>query len=252
LNQTIHTALSARMLKRGVSRNIRIELPIGSPQETVETLWSHDFCNLVCDNEHGEIVTTEAGAPRPIRATWRPMLHFPDTDNIDWAAVAANGGPPFAAGPNIGQMFGYTINPCISDDDLNAALESLRRSIDRKKRQRDPNLPHLVAIAPTFSQISTGPNEFANTWDVFGPLIDERLWPNPKYGWLSGILEHNANRVVPPTELSYWVGYDPNPNATVPVPETLHRVLKGEGEFHQMWQRPRRPESAPLPSESGR
>ena len=76
-------------------------------------------------------------------------------------------------------MFGYSINPCISDDDSSAALESLRKSIDRKKRQRDPNLPHFLAIAPTFPRIAVSTNEFANTWDVLGPLIEERLWPNP-------------------------------------------------------------------------
>lgn len=244
MNEAIHTALSARMLKRGISRNVRIELPIGSPQETVETLWSHEFCNLVCDNEHGEIVTTEAGAPRPIRATWRPMLHFPDPDNIDWAAVEANGGPPFAAGPNVGQMFGYSVNPCLGDDDRNAALESLRRALDRKKRQRDPSVPHFVAIASTFSQIAVGPNELANTWDVFGPLIEERLWPNPRYNWLAGVLHHRTNRVALPGQLAYFNDYNPNPNAAIPTPETLMRAFTGETEFHMMWQRPRRPEAS--------
>jgi hypothetical protein len=248
MNQTINTALSARMMKRGVSRNVRIELPIGSPQEAVEYLWSHEFCDRVCGTESGEIVTADGAAPRPIRATWRPMLHFPDPDNIDWDAVAANGGPPFAAGPHIGQMFGYSVNPCITDDDHNDALDSLRRSLDRKRRQRDPNLPHLVAVSPTFPRIAVSPSDFAKTWDVFGPLIDERLWPNPKYRWLSGILEHNTNRVAPPSELSYFVGYTPNPNATLPVPETMDSALKVETEFHLMWRRPRRPESSPLPS----
>ena len=45
------------------------------------------------------------------------MLHFADDASIDWDAVAANGGPPFTVGPNIAQMFGYSINPCIEDDD---------------------------------------------------------------------------------------------------------------------------------------
>jgi hypothetical protein len=250
MNDAIHTALSARMMKRGVARNVRIELPIGSPQEVVKDLWSHAFCDQVCDNEYGEIVTTDGAAPRPIRATWRPMLHFPEPDNIDWDAVAASGGPPFSAGPNIGQMFGYAVNPCIGDDDRYDALDSLRRSIDRKKRQRDPNVPHLVAVSPTFPRIAVSASEFAKTWDVFGPLIDNRLWPNPKYQWLSGILEHNTNRVAPPSELSYFVGYTPNPNATVPVPETLDRALKGEAQFHAMWQRPLRPNAGPLPSQT--
>ena len=41
MNDAIHTTLSARMMKRGVARNVRIELPIGSPQEVVKDLWSH-------------------------------------------------------------------------------------------------------------------------------------------------------------------------------------------------------------------
>jgi hypothetical protein len=239
MNETIHTALSARMLKRGVARNVRIELPIGSPQEAVEYLWSHEFCDRVCDTESGAIVTSDGAAPRPIRAAWRPMLHFADHDSIDWAAVAANGGLPFSAGPNIGQSFGYSINPCISEDDRDAALESLRKSIDRKKRQRDPNVPHFVAIASTFPRIAVSANEFANTWDVFGPLIEERLWPNPRYSWLSGVLQHRTNRVAPPSDLAYFIDYNPNPNAAIPAPETL------------MWQRPRRPEAGPLLPQSG-
>jgi len=111
-------------------------------------------------------------------------------------------------------------------------------------------VPHLVAVSPTFPRIAVSPSEFANTWDVFGPMIDGRLWPNPKYRWLSGILEHDTSRVAPPSQLSYFVGYTPNPNAAVPVHETMDRVMKGEAEFHLMWQRPRRPEAGPLPSQS--
>jgi hypothetical protein len=108
----------------------------------------------------------------------------------------------------------------------------------------------LVAIAPTFPQIAVGPDKFARTWDVFGPLIDQRLWPNSKYRWLSGILEHNTNRVAPRSQPSYFLGYTPNPNAAVPVPETMDRAMRGEAEFHLMWQRTRRPEAGPLPSHS--
>ena len=67
-------------------------------------------------------------------------------------------------------MFGYSINPCISNDDRNAALDRCESQL-RKKRQRDPNLPHFLAIAPTFPRIAVSTNEFANTWDILGLLI---------------------------------------------------------------------------------
>ena len=247
MSDSISTALSARMMRRGVSRNVRIELPIGSPPDVVEFLWSHEFCDLVCEDEWGQVETTDSVAERPITATWRPILHLPDADNIDWEAVAASGGPPFAAGPHVGHMFGYAVNPCINDDDLNAALASLRRSLDRKKRQRDPSLPHFIAVASTFPRIATGPNEFANTWDLFGPLIEERLWPNPRFNWLSGVLHHKSNRRAQRSELSYVLDYNPNPNATYPAPETFEKAITGETEFHVMWQRPRRSSAPPLP-----
>jgi len=250
VKETIHTALSARMRRRGVARNVRIELPLGSPREAVEHLWSQEFCDRVCASESGIEVSPSSLAPRPIRAGWRPMLHFPDADRIDWAAVAANGGPPFSAGPNIAQTFGYAINPCIGEDDRAAALDSLRKSLDRKKRQCDRSLPHFVVIGSTFPRIAVGPNVFENTWDVFGPLIEERLWPNPRHNWLSGVLHHRTNRVAAPGDLAYRLDYNPNPNAAVPAPEALVAALTGEGEFHAMWQRPRRPRAAPLSTQN--
>ncbi len=140
MNETIHTAFiraDAATRCRGVARNVRIELPLGSLREAVEHLWSQQFCDRVCDTESGMEVSSNGLVPRPIRVGWRPMLYFPDADRIDWAAVAANGGPPFSVGRNIAQTFGFTINPCIDEDDHAAALDSLRKSIDCKKRQCD-------------------------------------------------------------------------------------------------------------------
>ena len=148
------------------------------------------------------------------------MLHFPDPDNIDWDAVAANGGPPFAAGPNIAQMFGYSINPCISDDDQQRRAR-IAAKVDRPEEAATrPERAAPLSRRPTFPRIAVSPNEFANTWDVFGPLIEERLWPNPRYSWLSGVLQHRTNRVAPPSDLAYFIDYNPNPNAAIPAPET--------------------------------
>ncbi len=72
---------------------------------------------------------------------------------------------------------------------------------------------------------------------MFGPLIEERLWPNPRYSWLSGVLHLRTNRVAPPHVDAYCLDYNPNPNAALPAPETLVRALTGEGEFHAMWRR---------------
>ena len=240
MSNMISTTLSARMRKRDVVRNIRVELPIGSPQDLVSTLWSHEFCDMVCDSESGQITTTPDAAERPIRATWRPMLHFADDSNIDWDAVDANGGLPFTSGPSIGHAFGYSVNPCFNDDDRAAAFESLRKSIDRKKRQHDPASPHFLALASTAPKISTGSGEFTDTWDLLGLMIEKRMWANPRYAWLSGVLHHRPKRMALKSDTIYTLEYNPNPNARVPAPPTFVKAIAGDGEFHFMWQRPRR------------
>ena len=63
-----------------------------------------------------------------------------------------------------------------------------------------------------------------------------------RYRWLSGVLQHRTNRVAPPSDLAYFVEYNPNPNAAITSTRDLMRALNGETEFHLMWQRPRRPE----------
>lgn len=209
MSNMISTTLSARMRKRDVVRNIRVELPIGSPKDLVSTLWSHEFCDMVCNSESGQITTTPDAAERPIRATWRPMLHFADDSNIDWDAVDANGGLPFTSGPSIGHAFGYSVNPCFNDDDRAAAFESLRKSIDRKKRQHDPASPHFLALASTAPQISTGSGEFTDTWDLLGLMIEKRMWANPRYAWLSGVLHHRPNRMALKSDTIYTLEYNP-------------------------------------------
>ena len=61
------------------------------------------------DTESGAIETSAKAAPKPIRVTWHPMLHFDDDASIDWAAVAANGGLPFAVGAGVGQSFSLSV-----------------------------------------------------------------------------------------------------------------------------------------------
>jgi hypothetical protein len=110
----VNQILSARMRKGGISRSVRILLPIGSPQELVRWLWSHEFCSMITANESGAIETKAGAAPRPIRVTWNPMLQFENNERIDWAAVAANGGT-CVVGP--GHAYSISVNPCIDDDD---------------------------------------------------------------------------------------------------------------------------------------
>ena len=63
-----------------------------------------------------------------------------------------------------------------------------------------PKPAALLGDSPAFAQMQIAPGELANTCDVFGPLIEERLWPNDRYSWLSGIFQYTPIRVTPPSQ----------------------------------------------------
>ena len=101
----IRTTLATRMGKRDVARHLRIDLPLGSPQEAAEYLCSRELFTQFCDNESGAFEITGGAAPRPISVAWRPVLHFDDQASIDWAAVAATGNLPFTTGDGVAGSF---------------------------------------------------------------------------------------------------------------------------------------------------
>lgn len=230
----LHKTLSMRMLKRGVSRRVDIELPLGAPQEVVKKLWSNEFCNVLSHSSSGAVQIPVGAESRPIEVAWHPLSH-PEIEE-------ASGGRLVTLYGNVltGHQFGICVNPRMGDDERNLALASLRRSIDRKKRQCNPKLPHLLAISPVYTQIAVAAGKMDNTWKIFTPLIEVRLWPNDRYSWLSGLLLCTPNRTAPRDNVSYFIGYSPNPNAAVPAPESITRAMTGQAEFHTMWQRPRR------------
>lgn len=237
----VFRTLSKRMTDRGIERSVRIELPIGTPQGVARLLWSHEFLDALSREPEGAIESVAGRAPRPVRVAWHPVFHFDDMDSVDWQMMASYGNPPFTVGTGIAQSQSISGSACIDEDDRRSALASLRRSVDRKKRQCDPTLPHFLAIGTTFPRIAVSPGEWVPTWDVFGPLIEGRLWPNPRYGWLSGVLQKRTERVAAWGQDFHRLDYNPNPNAAVPAPATIGRALSGQGDFHAMWQRPRRP-----------
>jgi hypothetical protein len=115
-------------------------------------------------------------------------------------------------GPNIEFMFNWLFNRCMTEPDLDAALKSLRNSIDRKKKQRVQGHPYVIALS-----IYNGQTD----WKLFAPIISERLWPNTKYAWLSGILEYTPQRFLPPVPGQLNLALNVNPNATHPLPSAF-------------------------------
>ncbi|MGX9789626.1 hypothetical protein [Mycobacterium sp. MMS18-G62] len=228
----IYTTLCKRLQLDGVRRQLRIELPINSPQEAISWLTNRRLCKEIRERDFGgRVFGADTGAPIVIR--WSPVLHFDSGRDI--AAVnATRVGPEvhWTEGvDNIGSVVAVSGSACITEDRAVVGLSSLRRAIDHKKAQRDPARAHFLAM---------GLNSPKATWDAFGPIIEGRIWPNPKYSWLSGILEYSPVRT---TKEGSFLGYNPNPNAAVPAPDSMMRLMSGREQFHTMWRRPRRHEA---------
>lgn len=87
-------------------------------------------------------------------------------------------------------------------------------------------------------------SEFDKTWNVFGPLIDNDYGRTRSIGGCRESLNTTQTGRHHRSETFHFVGYSPNPNATMPIPETPDRILKGRAQYQAMWQRHRHPEAA--------
>lgn len=205
----IGDTLGRRLEKLGARRSLRLELPMGADQVARDLFSSRDLCTRIASNPSG-VVEHEVGCDVPARLSWQSLTlgEHPHLGLV----LQSEDGTPVASGPNIGHLFSWSANPCLSVEGMEDALKSLRRAIERKKNQApDAGLaaPYLIAIALASSHTD---------WSMFSRLIRERIWSNPKYHWLSGIIEYTPNRYVPRTRWDLSLALNPNPNADFPVP----------------------------------
>jgi hypothetical protein len=214
----VNRIISSRLRKRGIRRIVHLDLPIKVARDARETIASRQVCKDIASSESGHL-TFDVG-PRPAVLSWRtpgPPLHFLDEASIDFALAEAAGGVftvgPVAPPPNwISHTFKFSSNPCLTKEDALDGLGSLRRSIDGKKDQGRHDLPYILAISLYGSRAS---------WELFAPLVAERLWPNERYEWLSGVFAYSPYRLVPPFVPRPEMVLAPNPNASITIPESV-------------------------------
>lgn len=232
----MRTAVKERLFgavdKRKVGRDVLLHLPIKPSSDALESIASRSLCDKIADSESGEEVV-DVGASRPARISW---TSFEPPSTLGWnpARIPRFTEPPIdpalvvkshpyvivetkMPGPPTFGLLHITTELCLTEKDVEDGLRSLREALDRKKRQASarPDLPYLVAV-----HLYSGSAE----WNEFMPLIEERLWPNQRYRWLSGILAHDpepARLTASPMSGLPTLFLVPNPNANVPTPISL-------------------------------
>ncbi len=228
----IDDRLYSEVDKRKVGRDVLLHLPIKPSKDAPQILASKEICGKVADSETGEEVI-DVGASRPARicwtefeppsaAGWNPakIPRFTEAP-VDPSLVVKNHpyvivSAKFPGPPHNGYLH-FMTELCLTEEDVQKGLRSLREALDRKKRQASarPDLPYVIAV-----------HMYSGTakWDEFVPLIEKRIWPNERYRWLSGILAHEpeaARLSSTPFTGPPCLFPIPNPNATVPMPESM-------------------------------
>ncbi|MGW4095346.1 hypothetical protein [Mycobacterium sp. NPDC004974] len=214
--------------KRKVSRDVLLHLPIKPSNDAQQIVASKQICSKIADSETGEEVI-EVGASRPARIVW---TEFELPSDLGWnpakiprfteapidPALVAHSHPYVIAGTRFtGEYLHFMAELCLTEEDVQNGLSSLRDALDRKKRQASarPDLPYLVAV-----HLYSG----SAKWDEFAPMIEARIWPNPRYRWLSGILAYEpqaARLSSSPSSGPRCLFPIANPNATVPIPASM-------------------------------
>ncbi len=127
------------------------------------------------------------------------------------------------------QIRAFSAEPIFGNDATELATQSLRRALDRKQRQARAEMPNIVAIGLGHRWLD---------WSWVAPIFDKRIWPNPKYKWISAIgafvpyrdwtIANNGGRVV-----MYW-----NPSASRPVMPSVRDAADGKATFHAPGRKP--------------
>ena len=99
----------------------------------------------------------------------------------------------------------------------------MRNTLNRKREQGSKAHPYLLAL---------GLGHYSIQVDGVMAALRERIWPNPKYNWLTGLLIFTPAPGFLKDDPSPILNYSFNPNAEVAPTESLIKLLENNERFH--------------------
>jgi len=158
MRRQLHTQLESAARKAGISRQVHIELPLPAKEEHFEYIKSKTTLTVLTP-PRGEIPPSHEDAPV---IKWFEIPIFERIEDVDFSCLPEGLNAAVSAGPGavIGPSFGFSVKPRVSERWQEIACKSLRKSLDRKRQQRDPKIPHVIALAPSGIINSTGTGSF--------------------------------------------------------------------------------------------
>jgi hypothetical protein len=113
----------------------------------------------------------------------------------------------------------------LAEDARELILKSLRGSLDNKRRQFPHEAPYLLVIKLGHHQLIS---------DAFHKLIEERIWPNRDYAWITGICIFNPRTGFKKGDPapSMYLFLNPNSRVRGPALKDLTDLFEGKKTFH--------------------
>lgn len=161
-----------------------------------------------------------------------PVITVPDTSSVFSAFF--NTSSPVAAfttsegneglGRAFAQQRSVTAMPEADRVEANRRLfNSLRNTLDRKQEQLRHARPALLVL------------RLGHRWlleDELITKIQERIWPNPDYDWITGIVLFTPRQGFGRLDAEHRLRLCPNPHAQYRVSNALMLLFNGTAQFH--------------------
>lgn len=215
----ISVRLGARLRRAGLGRQVRLGLPLHVQNADIEAIASSGVVDTM-RAPAGETTVKLSGGDATLE--WAEFPAFASFAELAGSSQMAKGFGMGAIG-SVEKPFGFSVHPLFDERAFDEAATSLRKALDRKRRQAVDGLPNIIALGLGHHRLD---------WDWVLPMFAERIWPNPKYRWLTALAAFTPERAWDQATGTALIKFDWNPNAAILAPQPLRDVAERGATFH--------------------
>jgi hypothetical protein len=219
----ISRRLAARLRRAGLSRQLRLGLPLHVRPRDIETIASSQVVDNLRPEGAGRIEIELSNGVAELE--WTGFTPISAHSMIDQDSLMIEGFGMGAIGEvaAFGSLFGFAWHPILDEAAFHEAVKSLRKALDRKRRQAVDGLPNILALGLGHHRLE---------WDMVWQIIVDTIWPNPKYRWISAIAGYTPERAWEHKHTTALIDFQWNPNAAMPAPQALRDVVERGATHH--------------------
>jgi hypothetical protein len=217
--EQLQRALQPGLMRSGLRRTIDLTLPLlfkvnEWPQESLRAL-----AEQVASSDRGEFQQDLPSGGASVR--WHPVPWIPFTDDLRSEGLMLPDEDQFALFGGSPEMFGGAVGftrHILPQHASELLVKSLRNTLNGKRRQCPKESPFLLMIR-------LGQHQLVE--QKLLELLSARIWPNPRYSWLSGVCVFHPQEGF--AKRTRRLRLLPNPYAAKPLPDSVLDVFQAKG-----------------------